>query len=86
MTRYIKLNMIENEIATEGEDDTVTVNAVTAVTFVNVEAVRSLHARKAAQADMPRPAGTRLAFNNGSQFSVTESPEEVAALIAPTLN
>ena len=84
--RMIKLTMIENEVATEGEDDTITVNATTAVTFVNPETVRSVHARKATQADMPRPAGTRIAFVNGSQFAVTESPEEVAALIAPTLN
>lgn len=84
--RFVKLTMIENEVATEGEDDTVQVTATTAVTYVNPEAVRSIHARKAQDATMPRPPGTRIAFNNGSQFSVTESPEEVAALISPTLN
>jgi hypothetical protein len=82
--RMIKLTMIENEVATEGEDDTVNVTATTAVAYVNAETVRSVHARKAQQSDMPRPAGTRIAFVNGSQFAVTESPEEVAALLAPT--
>lgn len=86
MTRMIKLTMIENEVATEGEDDTVTVQAQTAATYVSVDAIRSVHERKAQQADMPRPAGSRLAFVNGSQFAVTESLDEVAALIAPTLN
>ena len=86
MTRLIKLTMIESEDTREGEDDTVQVVATTAVAFVNPEHVRSIHARKAQVADMPRPAGTRIAFNNGSQFSVTESPDEVAQLIAPTIN
>lgn len=80
----IKLTMIEEEVATEGEDDAVTVTAQTAVVFVMTEAIRSIHARKAREASLPRPTGTRIAFNNGSQFSVTESPEEVAALIVPT--
>lgn len=84
--RMIKLTMIESETAVEGEDDTVTVNATTAVAYVNVDTVRSVHARKAQQSDMPRPNGTRIAFVNGSQFAVTESPDEVAALLAPTLN
>lgn len=84
--RLIKLTMIENEETREGEDDTVQVISTTAVAFVNPDHVRSIHARKARTDDMPRPAGTRLAFNNGSQFSVTESPEEVAQLIAPTIN
>jgi hypothetical protein len=86
MTRMIKLTMIENEVASEGEDDTVTVHATTAVTYVMVDTVRSIHARKAQDSNMPRPTGTRVAFTNGSQFSVTESPDDVAALIAPTLN
>ena len=86
MTRLIKLTMIENETHAEGEDDTVQVNTLTAVTYVNPEHVRSIHARKQQDPSLPRPAGTRIAFNNGSQFSVTESPDEVAALIAPTLN
>jgi hypothetical protein len=82
--RFIKLTMIENETHAEGEDDTVQVHTTTAVTHVNVETIRSIHARKPQDASLPRPAGTRIAFTNGSQFSVTESPEEVAALIAPT--
>ncbi len=86
MTKIIKLTMIESEHAVEGEDDTVTVNATTAVAYVNVETVRSIHARKSPHAHAPRPQGTRLAFVNGSQFSVTESPDEVAALMQPTLN
>jgi hypothetical protein len=86
MTKFIKLTMIENETAVEGEDDTVTVTAQTGATYVEVGAIRSLHARKAQSAEQPRPAGTRIAFANGSQFAVIESPEEVMALIAPTIN
>lgn len=86
MTKFVKLTMIENETATEGEDDQVTVHAQTAVAYVEVGAIRSLHQRKAQSADLPRPVGTRIAFANGSQFAVTESPEEVMALIAPTIN
>lgn len=82
--RFIQLTMIENEVATEGEDDTVNVTATTAVTHVNVDTVRSIHERKAQDPNLPRPQGTRLAFNNGSQFSVTESVSEVAALLTPT--
>lgn len=84
--RLVALTMIEHEDTREGEDDTVQVVATTAIAFVNPEHVRSIHARKAQQADMPRPAGTRIAFNNGSQFSVTEAPEEVARLLAPAIN
>ena len=86
MSRFVKLTMIESEVATEGEDDVVQVTATTAVAYVAVEGVRSVHARKAQDPTLPRPSGTRIAFNNGSQFFVTESPEEVMALIAPTLN
>lgn len=84
--KLVKLTMVENETHTEGEDDTVTTNTVAAATYVNVEAIRSIHERKAQDPTLPRPAGTRIAFMNGSQFSVTESIEAVAALIAPTLN
>jgi hypothetical protein len=83
--RLIKLTMIEHENTTEGEDDTVQVTATTGTVYVNPEHVRSIHERKGRDESLPRPAGTRLAFNNGSQFSVTESIDEVAALMAPTL-
>lgn len=75
----IKLTMIETENTVEGEDDIVTVEAVTAVTFVEAGSIRSIHARKPQHGT--RPEGTRIAFNNGSQFSVTEAPEVVAGLM-----
>ena len=84
--KLIKLTMVENETHTEGEDDTVTTNTVTAGVYVSVDTIRSIHERKPQDPTLPRPAGTRIAFNNGSQFSVTESLADVAALIAPTLN
>lgn len=82
--RMIKLTMIEDETHTEGEDDTVQVSTKTATTYVNPETVRSIHERKKQDANLPRPEGTRIAFNNGSQFSVVEGIADVAALLCPT--
>ena len=46
MSKLIKLTMIEHEDAREGEDDIVTVTATSAPTYVEVSAIRSIHARR----------------------------------------
>jgi hypothetical protein len=77
---FIKLTMIENEVEREGEDDTVTVNSQVATCYVEAAAIRSIHARKV-DPNGVRREGTRIAFTNGSQFSVSEAPAKVAELL-----
>lgn len=81
----LKLTMIENEVAHEGEDDTVNIETQSAACFVDASSIRSIHERKLEEGI--RKSGTRIAFVNGSQFSVTESVDTVAAAlgyVAPT--
>ena len=70
--KLITVNMIT--AAEEGEDDEI--NDVATPAQVNVDYIRTFYARR-----VGRP-GTRITFSNGSGFAVTESPEDIAALIA----
>lgn len=86
MLNLIKLSMIEAETQVPtngGEDDAAgfTTQVRSGTVYVNASTVRSLHARIDAEQGERKP-GTRIAFVNGSNISVTEEPAVVAELFA----
>lgn len=83
----------EAEIDREGEDDgiveTIAVAPAqterTSKTMVQVASVRNFYPRKK-RSDGIQPTGTRITFMNGSGMAVTETYEEVARILSPTIN
>jgi len=94
MRNFVELTMVigpaqdqhsDSEIEREGEDDGITEappvsTERTSKTSVQVAAIRNFYPRKT-RSDGFQPVGTRITFTNGSGMAVTETYEQVSALL-----
>lgn len=86
------MRMIELHKATSvspyADSDDVNEPQVTAdapLVSINPDSIRCFYPRKKHHDGTPR-IGTRITFKDGGGFAVTETYEEVKALVAPTIN
>ena len=74
---FITLNMVQpGPVAYDEDTGTQTVSETSKPVLINVGTIRCLYGRRDGK------PGTRITFNDGGGFAVTEAPDHIASLVA----